>query len=76
MTAIDAQKPKIDLSQVPKMMVPKFKQLLRDIYERFVIVWGGAGAGKSYSVAQTIVYRCLLESGHKWLVCRLSLIHI
>lgn len=61
--------PKIDLSQVPRMMVPKFRQLLRDT-PRFVVPWGGAGAGKSYSVAQQIVYSCVAETGHKWLVTR------
>ena len=39
--------PTIDLSQVPLTMVPKFRQLLRPMGKRFVIPWGGAGAGKS-----------------------------
>ena len=60
----------IDLSQVPKTMTPKFRQLLKPIDQRFVILWGGAGASKSYSVAQQIVYACIAESGHKWLVTR------
>lgn len=62
--------PTIDLSQVPKTMVPKFRQLLKPLDARFVIPWGGAGAGKSYSVAQQIVYSCIAERGHKWLVTR------
>jgi phage terminase large subunit len=60
----------IDLSLVPKTMIPKFRCLLRPVEERFVIPWGGAGAGKSYSVAQHVVYSCVVEGGHKWLVAR------
>ena len=62
--------PTIDLSQVPKTMVRKFIQLLAPIGARFLILWGGAGSGKSYSTAQMIVYKSILEPGHHWLVCR------
>lgn len=62
--------PTIDLSRVPETMTPKFRHLLRPLDARFVIPWGGAGASKSYSVAQQIIYSCIAESGHKWLVTR------
>jgi len=37
---------------------------------RFLISYGGAGSGKSYSVAQKILLRIIEEENHKFLICR------
>ena len=45
----------------------------RDMFlddNRFVISYGGAGSGKSYSVGQKILLRILSEENHKFLICR------
>ena len=38
--------------------------------DRYSVLWGGAGSGKSYSAAQKLILRCLQEPGHRFLVCR------
>ena len=38
---------------------------------RFLVLKGGAGAGKSYFAAQKLIYRCLTDGiKHRWLVLR------
>lgn len=37
---------------------------------RFKVIYGGAGSGKSHFVAQWLVLLCLKERGHRFLVCR------
>ena len=51
----------------------KFNLSHKDILQddnRFLISYGGAGSGKSYSVAQKILIRILSEEGHRILVAR------
>lgn len=43
---------------------------LLDDQSRYLILYGGAGSGKSVTAAQKIVLRCLEEKGHKFLVVR------
>lgn len=59
----------IDLNNIPK--------LTNDIYlplytnkNRYLILYGGAGSGKSVFAAQKIIFRMLAEPGHKFLVVR------
>lgn len=37
---------------------------------RNLVLYGGAGSGKSVFTAQKVIYRCLKEPGHKFLVIR------
>ena len=37
---------------------------------RYLVLYGGAGSGKSVTAAQKIAYRCLTERGHKFLGVR------
>lgn len=37
---------------------------------RYLVLYGGAGSGKSVFVAQKLIYRMLSEQGHKFLVVR------
>jgi len=37
---------------------------------RYLIMYGGAGSGKSYTSAQKIIQRCLTEKGHRFLLVR------
>lgn len=41
-----------------------------DDQNRYLVLYGGAGSGKSVSAAQKIIIRLLEESGHKFLVVR------
>ncbi|MGE5821022.1 MAG: PBSX family phage terminase large subunit [Nitrososphaerota archaeon] len=60
---------KIDLSGVYKALNKAFWFLLTDQHRNQVLI-GGAGSGKSYDVAIKIIYKCLLEQGHRFLVVR------
>ena len=46
-----------------------FKPLIKD-KNRFEVVYGGAGSGKSVFTAQKLILRCLQEQGHKILIVR------
>lgn len=37
---------------------------------RYLVLWGGAGSGKSYFAAQKVILRCLAEPGHRFIVVR------
>ena len=50
-------------------LAPKFKPLI-DNTDRFLILKGSAGSGKSIFAAKKIIYRCLTESHHRHLVLR------
>jgi phage terminase large subunit len=59
----------VDLTQLP--------QMTNDVYvpyymnkTRYLVLYGGAGSGKSVFVGQKIVYRMLTEQKHKFLVAR------
>ena len=38
--------------------------------KRYLIVYGGAGSGKSYFIAQKWVFRLIREPNHRFLFCR------
>jgi len=48
---------------------PAFQPVFDSIL-RYLVVWGGAGSGKSHAVAQKIVERCTRSERHKFLVVR------
>lgn len=41
-----------------------------DDKNRFIVVYGGAGSGKSYAVAQILLMKLMSEPGHKMLILR------
>ena len=59
----------IDFTNLPKatntVYVPYYMNT-----SRYLVLYGGAGSGKSVFVGQKIVYRMLTESNHKFLVAR------
>lgn len=46
-----------------------YKPIVKD-KNRFKVIYGGAGSGKSVFVAQWLVLKCLEEPGHRFLVVR------
>jgi hypothetical protein len=52
------------------MVVNKAYKALFESQARYLFVLGGAGAGKSYAIAQKLVLRMIRENGHKILVVR------
>lgn len=53
------------------------RKLVNDIYEpyldndkRYLVLYGGAGSGKSVFAVQKLIFRCLKETGHNFLVIR------
>lgn len=62
--------PDIDLSNVLNKTVNQvFRPTFRD-ENRYLVLFGGAGSGKSRYVAQKILYRMIYEQGHRFLVVR------
>ena len=61
--------PTIDLRNVPARMNKTFRAFLNSPYRNNVIV-GGAASGKSYDIAEAVVYKMLAEQGHRYLVVR------
>jgi phage terminase large subunit len=59
----------IDLSNVPSRMNLIFHKLVEDTH-RINIVMGGASSGKSYDVFEKVVYKTLVEDGHRYLIIR------
>lgn len=59
----------IDLSRVPETMNAKFVPLLFDEH-RLEIVIGGANSSKSFSIAQKIIYKTLVDKRSRWLAAR------
>ena len=37
---------------------------------RYLVLMGGGGSGKSIFAGRKVLERCILEPGHRWLVCR------
>ena len=60
---------KVDFSRLPDWVNPGFYFLLWD-RRRYNVVYGGAGAGKSYFQAQRVIYRTVAEKGHNTLCVR------
>lgn len=59
----------IDLSNVPRLTNQCYLPLYRDT-SRYLVLYGGAGSGKSVFAAQKLMVRVLAEQGHKFLVVR------
>lgn len=57
------------MARIRPQMVEAFASL-RSAGERHKLVYGGAGSGKSWAVAQHFILRCLQERGHTILVVR------
>ena len=61
---------RIDLvDYLDKTVAPKFRPVLTN-KNRYAIVYGGAGSGKSWISAKTLLLRICQEPGHKLLVVR------
>jgi phage terminase large subunit len=61
--------PSVDLTSLPQLTNDCFYPLY-SCHSRYLILWGGAGSGKSVYAAQKIVVRTLAEKGHRFLVVR------
>ena len=61
---------KLDLSNWFELINPSFKFLYKTDNFRFIFLQGGAGSGKSYSLAQFIIFSCLVKENLTWLICR------
>lgn len=60
---------RVDLRNLPKLVNDKFYPLFKDT-NRYLVLYGGAGSGKSWFAAQKIIVRCLTEPGHRFLCIR------
>lgn len=60
---------RVDLRALPRLTNPVYYPLHRD-RSRYLVLYGGAGSGKSVFAAQKLVVRTLTEPGHKILVLR------
>lgn len=60
---------KIDLSNLPKVTNAVFYPLYKNS-DRYLVLYGGAGSGKSKFTAQKLIFRMLTEKGHKFLCLR------
>ena len=56
---------KVKIMQVAKVYKPFF-----NAKNRYAILYGGAGSGKSYATAQKLIMRTTSEAGHKFLAVR------
>lgn len=59
----------VDLRNLPKSVSPKFRSLLKD-KSRYLVLYGGAGSGKSFFAAQKLIVRLLSNKKQKFLVVR------
>lgn len=59
----------IDFTQLPQLTNNAYVDLYTNKL-RYLVLYGGAGSGKSVFVGQKIVYRMLTEEKHKFLVAR------
>ncbi len=62
-------KVEIDLSNLPNVINDTFYPLLPN-KQRYLVLKGGGGSGKSVFAAQKIIVRMLAEPGHRFLVVR------
>lgn len=60
---------KIDLSNLPKITNSVYYPLYLDKH-RYLVLYGGAGSGKSVFAAQKILFRSIVEGNHRFLVVR------
>ena len=54
---------------LPSLVNDKYYPLIFD-ENRYLVLYGGAGSGKSNFTAQKIIYRMIQERNHKFLVVR------
>jgi phage terminase large subunit len=59
----------INLENLPHITNPIYYPLYKD-KERYLVLYGGAGSGKSVFVSQKMIFRMLTEKNHKFLVVR------
>lgn len=59
----------IDFSRLKEMINPWVGRIWNN-RERYVVCKGGGGSGKSFGIAQLLVYRMIAEEGHTVLVLR------
>ncbi|MFA4854199.1 MAG: PBSX family phage terminase large subunit [Candidatus Omnitrophota bacterium] len=59
----------VDLTHLPEMTNPKFYPLFEN-QDRYLVLVGGGGSGKSVFAAQKVVRRTIEEKGHRFLVVR------
>lgn len=60
---------KVNLQNLPKLTNDKFYPLYMD-HNRYLVLMGGGGSGKSVFTAQKIILRMLTEKKHRFLVLR------
>lgn len=60
---------RVDLAALPKLTNPVYYPLYKN-QNRYLVLYGGAGSGKSVFAAQKTIRRMLEEPGHKILVVR------
>ena len=61
----------IDFSTLPLWLNKAFYPLWFD-HNRFIVLKGGAGSGKSVDTFRRLVYRLIAEPGHNYLIARKS----
>lgn len=59
----------IKLKLSKNLFIPKLFPLLEDYSTRWEVYFGSSGSGKSFFIAQKLIYRCLKEK-IRVLVCR------
>jgi phage terminase large subunit len=59
----------VDFSELPSMLNDWVKGIWED-RNRYIVCRGGGGSGKSFGIAQLLVYRMIVETGHNILVVR------
>ena len=59
----------VDFSRLGELLNDWVKDIFYD-RQRFIVCKGGGGSGKSFGIAQMLVYRMLAEEGHKMLIIR------
>ena len=59
----------IDLTALPELTNDMFYPLYNN-QNRYLVLMGGGGSGKSVFTAQKIIYRILSEEQHRILICR------
>ncbi len=59
----------IDLTKLPSATNDLYIPFYRDKH-RYLVLYGSAASGKSYFIAQKIIYRVLTENNHRFLIVR------
>lgn len=60
---------KVDFSRLGELLNDWVKDIFYD-RTRFIVCKGGGGSGKSFGIAEILVYRMVAEEGHKMLIIR------